>query len=104
MFLVRVAFWLSIVIALIPVNPEDLDDGQRAVSTGETLRAAQTVVADFAGFCTARAFFPTGRKGSVRGTIHIRDSGCAAVRFSFDRIDQDRVKVGTGHLPINRPI
>ena len=51
MFLVRIAFWLSIVIALIPVNPADLEDGQRAVSTGETLRAAQTVVADVAGFC-----------------------------------------------------
>lgn len=51
MFLIRAAFWLSLVIALIPVNPEDLGEGQRAVSTGETLSAAQAMVADLAGFC-----------------------------------------------------
>lgn len=51
MFLIRAAFWLSLVIAFIPVNPEDLREGQRPISTGETLFAAQAVVADIAGFC-----------------------------------------------------
>jgi hypothetical protein len=51
MFLLRMAFWLSIVVALIPVNPEDLSAGQRPVTTFETLGAAQAVVSDLAGFC-----------------------------------------------------
>lgn len=51
MFLVRAIFWLSIVIALIPVNPADLGEGQRPVSTFETLGAAQAVVRDLSGFC-----------------------------------------------------
>jgi hypothetical protein len=50
-FLLRTAFWLSIVIALIPVNPADLRDGQRPVSTLETISIARAVVADAAGFC-----------------------------------------------------
>ncbi|GIL03313.1 MAG: hypothetical protein BroJett030_32120 [Alphaproteobacteria bacterium] len=51
MFLIRTAFWLSIIVALIPVNPADLDEGQRPVSTMETLAAAQAFVRDVAGFC-----------------------------------------------------
>ncbi len=51
MFLIRAAFWLTLVIAFIPVNPEDLEEGQRAVSTGETMVAAQALLADLASFC-----------------------------------------------------
>ena len=51
MFLVRTIFWLSIVVALIPVNPADLGEGQRPVSTIETLGAAQAVIHDMSGFC-----------------------------------------------------
>jgi len=51
MFLVRTIFWLSIVVALIPVNPADLSEGQRPVSTSETLGAAQALVSDLSGFC-----------------------------------------------------
>jgi hypothetical protein len=52
MFFIRAAFWLTLVIAFIPVNPEDLKDGQRPVTTGETILAAQAVIADLSGFCT----------------------------------------------------
>jgi hypothetical protein len=51
MFLIRAAFWLSLVIAFIPVNPEDLGEGQRPVTTGETIVAAQALLADLSGFC-----------------------------------------------------
>jgi hypothetical protein len=51
MFLIRAAFWLALVIAFIPVNPEDLEDGQRPVTTGETIVAAQALLADLSGFC-----------------------------------------------------
>ncbi len=51
MFLIRAVFWLTLVIAFIPVNPEDLEEGQRAVSTGETMVAAQALLADLSRFC-----------------------------------------------------
>jgi hypothetical protein len=51
MFLLRAAFWLALVIAFIPVNPEDLEEGQRPVTTGETIVAAQALLADLSGFC-----------------------------------------------------
>ncbi|MCU0790374.1 MAG: DUF5330 domain-containing protein, partial [Nitratireductor sp.] len=42
---------LTLVVAFIPVDREDLDESQRAVSTGETIVAAQKLLADLAGFC-----------------------------------------------------
>ncbi len=55
MFLIRAAFWLTLVVAFIPVNAEDLKQGQRVVSTGETILAAQAVLADLSGFCERNA-------------------------------------------------
>jgi hypothetical protein len=49
MFLLRTAFWLSIVILLIPAAPSD--DGRAKAGTGEALTAAQAAVRDAAGFC-----------------------------------------------------
>ena len=50
MFLLRTAFWLSVVILLIPAAPSE--DGTRPkAGTGEALVAAQAAVRDAAGFC-----------------------------------------------------
>jgi hypothetical protein len=51
MFIIRAAFWLGLVIALIPVNSVDLPQGERAVSTLETIGLAKSVVGDVASFC-----------------------------------------------------
>jgi hypothetical protein len=51
MFFIRLAFWLSLVVLLIPVNPEDLPQGSRPVSTMEMLGTAQTAVNDLSRFC-----------------------------------------------------
>ena len=51
MFLIRTAFWLTIVVALIPVNAADLGEDRRPVTTLETLGAARALVSDLAGFC-----------------------------------------------------
>lgn len=52
MFFIRAVFWLSLVVAFIPVNPSDLADDQKPVSPLETVGLAQSVVSDVAGFCT----------------------------------------------------
>jgi len=51
MFFVRTAFWLGLVIALIPVRADDLPEGERPVSTLETVGLAKSVVGDVATFC-----------------------------------------------------
>jgi Family of unknown function (DUF5330) len=50
MFLIRAAFWLSVVILFIPADPQAGTPPPR-VSAIETLIAARTAVADMSGFC-----------------------------------------------------
>ncbi len=49
-FLVRVAFWLSIVVLLLPAGPKS-DPNAPAVSTFEAFGAAQAALKDARGFC-----------------------------------------------------
>ncbi|MGB7334386.1 MAG: DUF5330 domain-containing protein [Salaquimonas sp.] len=51
MFLIRAAFWIALVVAFIPVQQADLEEGQRSVSTLETVGLAQSVMADIGSFC-----------------------------------------------------
>ena len=50
-FLLRVAFWLSIVIILLPSGAEKKTEQQAMVSPMEALGAAQAAVEDVGGFC-----------------------------------------------------
>ena len=50
MFLVRSAFWLSVVVMLLPGDPESGTEAPR-VGAVETLFAARAAIADLSGFC-----------------------------------------------------
>jgi hypothetical protein len=51
-FMLRVAFWLSIVVILLPSDPaRKLDNGHAQISPIEALGAAQAAVQDATGFC-----------------------------------------------------
>lgn len=50
MFLLRSAFWLTVVILLIPADPRTGDPAPR-VTVIEAIAAARATVADLAGFC-----------------------------------------------------
>ena len=63
MFFIKTAFWLGLVIALIPINSSDLPSGERAVSTIETVGLAKSVVSDVASFCERNA--ETCKTGSL---------------------------------------
>jgi len=49
-FLIRVAFWLSIVVVLLPAGPQ-ADPNAPGVSTFEAIGAAQAALKDARGFC-----------------------------------------------------
>lgn len=50
MFLIRTAFWLSVVIMLIPADPQS-DTPAPGVSVIEAFSSARAVVADMSNFC-----------------------------------------------------
>lgn len=51
MFLIRTAFWLSLVVLCLPAGPNAIGDTARAVGAGEALSAAQTTIGDLSRFC-----------------------------------------------------
>lgn len=51
MFFVKLAFWLAIVVAMIPVRPGDLPEGVQSVTPGETVSLARAVANDVMTFC-----------------------------------------------------
>jgi hypothetical protein len=54
MFLIRSAFWLTLVLLILPVNWEEAGIAE-GPGTFETLAAVQTVFADVRGFCDRNA-------------------------------------------------
>ena len=50
-FLIRAAFWLSLVILILPADPgsEEID---QSLSTSQALIAAQAALSDFTAFCS----------------------------------------------------
>ncbi len=50
MFLLRAAFWLSVVVVLLPADPKTGEEAPR-VTALETLSAAQAAVSDMSQFC-----------------------------------------------------
>ena len=55
MFLIKTAFWLTLVIALIPVDQSQLGEKQPDISAMQTVGLAQNVVNDFSKFCERNA-------------------------------------------------
>lgn len=51
MFFIKAAFWLSLVVAFIPVDPAHLAPNQRNITPIETVGVAQSLVKDLSGFC-----------------------------------------------------
>lgn len=54
MFLIRTAFWLSLVILLIPADPQSNTPAPR-VSMLEAFSSVRTAAADFSNFCKRNA-------------------------------------------------
>lgn len=48
-FLLRMAFWLGIVLLLLPISTSE--DGTRQIGAWQALSAAQSAIADASGFC-----------------------------------------------------
>jgi len=52
MFLIRVAFWLSVVVMLLPTGGSNKTAGQDDVGATQALSAAGAALADMRGFCS----------------------------------------------------
>lgn len=84
-FLIRTAFWFSLVLLALPLGGPGGTDGQRSVNAFEAVVAAGEAVSDIAGMCERKpAVCETGR--SAISTIGVRAREVS--RIAYEALEQ----------------
>ena len=103
-FLLRVAFWLSIVVLLLPAPEKSVDPIRPQVGTFEAIGVAQTAIEDMRSFCTRKpdacetgshALHAFGQKAQY-GAKLLYD-------FLSERFAEDKTAPRTVDVPTERP-
>lgn len=97
-FLLRVAFWLSLVILLIPADPQiAAERGQgHEVSTFQAIDAAQSTYADVKGFCGRNPTACDVGRVALDTFAAKAKTGARWVAHQFDDDDTGRRDIVTG--------
>lgn len=101
-FLIRSAFWLSLVLLVIPIGGNDAE-GEAAVGPIEAFFAAQAVVGDVAGLCERNPQVCVVGKSALH-TIGVRAREGA--RLAYDMLDEENgaQPVHTGSIDQAAPV
>lgn len=80
-FLLRLAFWLGLVLMLLPLSTAE--DGTRQIGAWQALTAAQSAIADASGFCERQP-----QACAVGGQLlaHLGDKAQAAAEWLFANV------------------
>ena len=100
-FLIKSAFWLSLVLLLIPMGGQD-SEGQATIGPVETFFAARAVITDFSNLCERRPDACEVGKSALN-TIGIRAKEGARIAYGlldehFGESDQT-APLHTGSIP-----
>lgn len=86
-FLIRTAFWFSLVLLFLPIWPGAQDTDNQPVGAIEAISAAQQAVSDFSGICERKpGVCETGRRAAH--TIGVRAQESA--RMAYEMIEEQR--------------
>lgn len=90
-FLLRLAFWLGIVLLLLPLSISE--DGTRQIGAWQAFTAAQSAIADASGFCERQP-----QACAVGGQLlaHLGDKAHAAVDWLFANVNVNDVTGAAG--------
>lgn len=80
-FLIKVGFWLGLVLVLIPRSGESAADVAEAVGPLQVLNTTAAIVGDFAGICERQPELCTSAGEIMRG-LGIRAREGAAIAYS----------------------
>jgi hypothetical protein len=98
-FLLRVAFWLSIVLVLLPSGDYQPKNSAPTIGAADAIGAATAAVSDMTGFCQRQ---PEACDVGGQAAIAIGQRAQAGARFLFDVI-HDRMTTGqTGSIKGDR--
>ena len=101
-FLLRVAFWLSIVLVLLPSGtPSKAPQAQASLGAVETLSAAGAAVSDMTQFCGRQ---PDACEVGAQAAVAFGQRAQAGAKMVFDFINEKVVQGETGSIkpaPVN---
>lgn len=80
-FLLRMAFWLGLVLLLLPISTSE--DGSRQIGAWQALSAAQSALSDISGFCDRQP-----QACAVGGQLlaHVGDKAQAAAGWLLENV------------------
>lgn len=88
-FLIRTAFWFSLVLLILPFGAGD-DSGEPQVGGLQALMAARAAVEDFSGICERKPEVCETGKAALH-TIGVRAK--ASAKFAYEMLDEEGAPV-----------
>lgn len=105
-FLLRIAFWLTIVLALLPSSSGTQPGAQAKVAAADAMTVAGAVVADMSNFCSRQ---PDACIAGAQAAVAIGQRAQAGAKMVYDfvgehalRGDADRGNDRTGSVSIRK--
>lgn len=94
-FLIRTAFWLSIVIMLLP-TPESMKTPEPGIGAAQAVTAASATVSDMAQFCTRQP--ETCQVGS-QALVHLGHKAQVSVKWLYEKFTASAAQPATAAAP-----
>jgi hypothetical protein len=95
-FLLRVAFWLSIVLVLLPSGDYQPKDQAPRIGAADAVNAASAAVSDLSGFCGRQ---PDACEVGGQAAIAFGQRAQAGARYLFDVLHDRLAPSATGSVP-----
>jgi hypothetical protein len=88
-FLIRMAFWFSLVLLALPLGVGPGEDGQQSVGPLQALFAAREAVGDIAGLCERKPdVCETGKSAMYTITVRAKETAKIAAAMIDDKSEQ----------------
>ncbi len=99
-FLIRTAFWLSIVIMLLP-TPDSAKVPESNVGAAQAVTAASATVADMSQFCSRQ---PDACQVGSQALVHFGHKAQASAKWLYEKFTSNAAPEHTGTLPAARSV
>lgn len=95
-FLLRVAFWLSIVLVLLPSGDYRPKDQAPQIGAADAVNAATAAVSDLGGFCGRQ---PDACEVGGQAAVAFGQRAQAGARYLFELLQDSMTPSATGSVP-----
>lgn len=99
-FLIRMGFWFSLVLLVLPFDTGESSDGAPSVSPVQALFAAREAVGDVAGICERKPeVCETGKSALHTIGVRAREGARIAYELLDERFGEPDPSLTTGSIP-----